>query len=462
MQKHVTPVRAAITAATQPVNSTWCWTGPQRDAQGALDGRQGCDVTQDLAGQQAADRRVGDPRSSGKLSLAESTLRAGIHQVGDELAHCADCGGCVRAQCPTRPGLPGTQIVPWWSGSRGAHEATVTISHGKIVRPSRNSGSCKDHSWRGVPSARQLLLPLRWGYGMDVTVAIETCLEAWAEDVAQGRMSLQTLDKWSLLLSRFGRFAAAHGVMDIEDVTGALAGAFVGAAGRDRRGERAVPAVTTRSNRRTVLRAMVTTLRLAGLVLDDPTAGIVLPARVRAGYRPVTSEEASELRFFAYSTRRQAHRAAVVALALAGAHSGEISQITIGDVDLEQRTITLPGSTFLIPRTVVLPGESLMPLADRIAYLRGIGADGKTPLAGSGAGSPAQQQARVCTLITAVINLAGLGDDPAIRPTSLTAYAGLAAFQRSGRVEDAARVLGVKSLDRAAMLIGYDWAGEPQ
>lgn len=56
-----------------------------------------------------------------------------------------------------------------------------------------------------------------------------------------------------------------------------------------------------------------------------------------------------------------------------------------------------------------------------------------------------------------VLVRAGLGDEADLRPSSITAHAGLRAFRTSGRVEDAAFVLGMGSLDRTAELIGYRW-----
>ena len=59
--------------------------------------------------------------------------------------------------------------------------------------------------------------------------------------------------------------------------------------------------------------------------------------------------------------------------------------------------------------------------------------------------------------VGAVLRAAGLSVDPAITPTSLTAYAGAQAFGQTGLIEDAARVMGARSLDSAATLIGFDW-----
>jgi hypothetical protein len=82
-------------------------------------------------------------------------------------------------------------------------------------------------------------------------------------------------------------------------------------------------------------------------------------------------------------------------------------------------------------------------------------------VATSGAGSDAQLQARVCVAIKAVYSWAGLAHEPDLRPASIAAYCGLATFRATGRIEDAARLLGLYSLDRAAQLIAFDWTADP-
>ena len=56
-----------------------------------------------------------------------------------------------------------------------------------------------------------------------------------------------------------------------------------------------------------------------------------------------------------------------------------------------------------------------------------------------------------------VLALAGLGDDPAIRPASITAVAGVQAFEATRSIEAAAVRLGLGSLDSAARAIAWNW-----
>ncbi|MFJ9619748.1 hypothetical protein [Streptomyces noursei] len=65
----------------------------------------------------------------------------------------------------------------------------------------------------------------------------------------------------------------------------------------------------------------------------------------------------------------------------------------------------------------------------------------------------------------------GLADEPDVTPSSITAWAGVEVFEQTGGIQEVARHLGLRSLDRAAPVIGHTWRqttmtadapGEPQ
>jgi integrase/recombinase XerC len=76
-------------------------------------------------------------------------------------------------------------------------------------------------------------------------------------------------------------------------------------------------------------------------------------------------------------------------------------------------------------------------------------------------GSRASKHATVCATVREVLTRAGLSSDPAVRPSSLTGYAARTVFDRTGRIEKAAELLGATSLDAAAALIGHHWQAQP-
>ena len=233
------------------------------------------------------------------------------------------------------------------------------------------------------------------------------------------------------------------------------------AAGRDRRGEIAASAVATMHVRRSVLRLFFRTACDLGLTFNDPTRELPLPPRSPLVTRAITEDEADLLRHFAFYSPRASRHAAVLALALAGAHSGEIGHISLADLHIEHARVYVHGSSKTRPRWCALDPWAMGSLTLRIAALRrshhGRELDPQTLLASTCQGSEAAQQARVCVAIRDVMIKAGLGQEADLRPTSVTAYAGRLAFNERSRIEDAANVLGMNSLDRVARLIGHDW-----
>ena len=72
-------------------------------------------------------------------------------------------------------------------------------------------------------------------------------------------------------------------------------------------------------------------------------------------------------------------------------------------------------------------------------------------------GSDYHRQAAACVAIRDTLRRAGLADEPDIGPLSVVGWAGRQLFVETGRIDAVARRLGIRSLDRAATLIGWDW-----
>ena len=61
-----------------------------------------------------------------------------------------------------------------------------------------------------------------------------------------------------------------------------------------------------------------------------------------------------------------------------------------------------------------------------------------------------------------VLRAARIHGDQSVRPTSVTAWAGRRLLQLGFKIEEVARALGCRSLDRTAHLIGFDWRNPPE
>lgn len=204
------------------------------------------------------------------------------------------------------------------------------------------------------------------------------------------------------------------------------------------------------------------TLRELGLADADPTRDITLPTRSRNPIRPLEEDEAAALRHAAEFVDRPSRHAAAAALAFSGGHTGEIGHIVVGDLDRTARCVWIHGSTRVTPRWCPLDPWALRILTSRAALLADrhrLHDSRDVPLAVSARPAPDEQlQARACVALTDLLHRIGLAADPRIKPASITAYAAVQVLNETGRIEEVARRLGLRSLDRAADLAALDWA----
>ncbi|MFJ1817355.1 MULTISPECIES: hypothetical protein [unclassified Streptomyces] len=111
------------------------------------------------------------------------------------------------------------------------------------------------------------------------------------------------------------------------------------------------------------------------------------------------------------------------------------------------------GSTRTDPRWCLLDDWALVTLQGRAEFVaaRQVHAASApwTRLAVSDHDAPdCNPQARACVALRDLLVRIGLGGEADVKPSSVTAWAGVDAFERTGRIEQAARCLGPRSLDR--------------
>jgi integrase/recombinase XerC len=219
------------------------------------------------------------------------------------------------------------------------------------------------------------------------------------------------------------------------------------------------PSAATTHLRRSAVRLMFRVLRQHGVVDHDPTLDVVLPPRTSLAARPLCDDEIALGRSFSYRTLRDSRQPAAWALAEATARTSELSSVKIADLDLEAGTVWIAGGTRTEPRTGRLSEWGVAALARRLEAM-GPAAGPATPVVYEGDGSAESRQVSCCVAISDTLRRAGLAGEPDVRPVSIAAWAGKQVFQETGQIEAAARVLGVRSLDRAARLIGWDWTAQ--
>ncbi len=264
-------------------------------------------------------------------------------------------------------------------------------------------------------------------------------------------LSDQSLPRLVALIDRFCAFAErAFGIRSLGDVTSAQATSFIQASTTT--GD---PAVATLHLRRSAVRLLFRVARQLDLASIDPTVDLVLPPRSGLKARPLTGDEVALCRAASLHTLASSRLAAAWALAEASARSSELGHIRVGDIDLEGALVWLPGGRAAEPRSAPL-GEWA-----RTQLQRRVGAIGREPsrmvLYDGRRGTDYHRQAASCAAIGHTLRLAGLSDEPDLRPRSVVAWAGRQVFEETGRIEVVAARLGMRSLDRAARMIDWNW-----
>lgn len=214
------------------------------------------------------------------------------------------------------------------------------------------------------------------------------------------------------------------------------------------------PATGTKHLRRSAVRLLFRSARQLHLVGFDPTIDIVLPRRSDLTTRPLTDDEEMLGRLASRHTLTATRLPAAWALGQATAISSEMATVTGGDVDRAASRVWLHGSSNRVARWGRLTDWGLQQVMDRLEEL----GDPGLPLVYAARTSAKSGQTVSCEAVRDVLVRAGLRQEPDVRPGSLAAWAGRRAFNSTGRIEDVAKLLGLRSLDRAARVIGWDWS----
>jgi integrase/recombinase XerC len=252
------------------------------------------------------------------------------------------------------------------------------------------------------------------------------------------------------LAERFEVFCTeAFGISSLEAVDPAIVQAFVGAA--DSGG---CPAgASLQRARRSAIRLLFRSARQLGLTVSDPTVDVALPPLSSLRARPLTDEEVLECRAASMWSLTSARRSLTWALAESTCRSGEIPTVRIGDIDLESGLVAIRGGGRCAPRTGRLTEWGRHLLGE---HLTGV-TDPELPLVYSGESARLGGLVSANAAISQVLQRAGLGHEPDVRPSSVVAWAGVKVLERTRRIECVAEALGLKSLDSAASFIGWDW-----
>jgi integrase len=277
----------------------------------------------------------------------------------------------------------------------------------------------------------------------ELEMELQLCLAALAETG-----TIASVNRVTAMWTRFKLFVAAKRATSLSEVNPAIAVAFV--ASRTSAG--ATPSNQTMHNRRTSVRLLFRTARRLRLLDGDPTLDLVLPPRSVGAFRPLTDDEIELCRDAASWWMSSQRFSTVWALAEATARGAELGAVRVADLDLAGRRVWLSGGTRVEPRWAPLTDWGATILEQR---LTSIGDD--EFIAYRGATPRSAGRISAASAVSAVLTRAGLQAESDIRPTSVAAWAGRAIFDRTGDIRAAALMLGMRSLDHTARMIGWDW-----
>jgi integrase/recombinase XerC len=280
-------------------------------------------------------------------------------------------------------------------------------------------------------------------------------LQRLRPSLTDGSASSMQWQRTSGILDRFVGFAdRAFDVDDVANVDANIARAFV----RAPLGSGEAPSTSTMHWRRTALRLLFRAARRHGLVDGDPTLDLDLPPRSSLGTRPLTDDEITLCRSVAQWSLAGSRRAAGWALAEATCRSSELPNITGDDIDLDSGRVWIHGGKATEPRLGQLSAWGLVQVRARLAELEAP----SLPLVYTGRSPGGAGQVSGASALVDVLTRAGLHEEPDVRPGSVAAWAGRQVLEETGRIDCAARALGVRSLDRAAAIVAWDWQADPE
>jgi integrase len=254
------------------------------------------------------------------------------------------------------------------------------------------------------------------------------------------------------LVRGFVNYLAASGVESAGDISEANASAFVRSLTRSK----TEPSLATMHLRRSALRIFFREAKVLGVLSVDPTTSIPLPPRSYRDLRPLTDEEIDRCRSFAEHMEGETRYAIAWALAEATARVAELGAVRAQDLDLRRGRVWIGGSSNTEARWSELTDWGVnqlrrfwtsksKPPPDRSLLMQG-----RTPRSSS-----------AYELEASTFRQAGLAKTPGVRPNSIPAWRGAKELANGASIDEVALLLGMRSLDRAASFIGFDWRTEP-
>ncbi|HXH58992.1 hypothetical protein [Iamia sp.] len=311
----------------------------------------------------------------------------------------------------------------------------------------------------GQPPSRCELLSLHDVLWEAVTIngfspegALGLVVSVLNDRAARGDLAPSTVAKATALQARFTRYlAVGHHIANLAELQQRHVLGFLTAPTLTADGHRMSPSPRTRDNRRWAVALYFATLRDLGLGVGDPTAEITVRRGSPVTARPLTDEEEALGRKHAARFAGDTRGPAAWALTRAGATTGEAGAVTPRSIDWAGNTVRLAGGA-RAERRVPLEVWDTTQLRVRLQGLD-IGPSDELPLLYEGTRGGDSRTSTASQIIARILRRSGLGAQPGVKPSSITAWAGRRAYEQ-GDLFAARRLLGLRGLDDTARTIG--------
>lgn len=358
--------------------------------------------------------------------------------------------------------LEPTDTDPAVAPPRLAFSGSFRPQHGRPrpARPLHDIGELLSMAWRkGSAEVNDLLLQPRDVLVMAAELTDPDLSEALAL-VGSHLAVLRDVEAQAMarMLAEIGRFTqnlTAKGANRLSEVSEQHCRDFIEQAVTTTTGGWAAPSASTMHVRRTAIRLLFGSARQIYLTDRDPTLDIKLPTRASRRARALTNEEEALGRIWSQLTLTDTRHPAAWALGQASATSSELAVATVGDLDLPRQRVWLHGN----PRNRELRWGPLTEwgVHQLEKHLQQIGTDPTTPMVTKARKTRNAAQASSTMAVSDVLKRSGLSNEKDVRALSLAAWAGRRVFEETGRIDAAAHAMGVRNLDIAAQMIGWDW-----
>ena len=296
--------------------------------------------------------------------------------------------------------------------------------------------------------AARLVLSDTWDIDAWQPVILDSVAARYARNAA-------TRDKLAANIEALFGYLKARGIYSLGDIGDDIIPQWCNEAGWDEHRNAAYnPAATTRRNLRWAASVALKEALLLGAPVDPDALvrGAVIADDGGRKTRLLTPQQTEAVRSHADPRMVPSRRSVAVALAFAGARPAEIARVTLADIDLYGRTVTLGGPPQR--RTNPLSVWSAQTIGSRVAHSPP--SSDHEPLCVRPTTDPDSASRSIRNQLSQLMRQASLSHIDGITAGSIRCTAAREQFEKHG-IEAAARFLGVASLDTAAAAVGHRW-----